>query len=416
MKKLTLLITITLLLTTISIQTTANNNINTKTIAVIIVDDEGDGNYQNITTAIQHANNGDIIKIYSGTYNENIILDKKIQLKGYPYEYKNGNDTGKPVINGQQKGDIIKIKADNCRITNLKIINGGTHNPNGVGINIYGTDNHIIYNNTIKGNEVGIALVADNTKHLLPFRKNYPSNCVIAYNQIEYNIFGIHLLNPKKHEIINNNLTNSGFTIVGTPEQILTNTFENNTVNNKPVYLYINQNQGVINHQNVGQILMYNCQNMILENMTITNTTIGFMIQNSNNLIFRNNTFKDIHRGGISLHADNAEVYNNSFNNNSYSCYVEGGKNIYIHHNNFIKCYKHDQPTDNYIQKHQKFMNTKKLKYDSNYYDDWIGLQKPEYQKLPKIIFGYRKTLHKYLNIFPTIKLDWHPAEKPYDL
>jgi len=61
-------------------------------------------------------------------------------------------------------------------------------------------------------------------------------------------------------------------------------------------------------------------------------------------------------------------------------------------------------------------MDTKKLRYDSNYYDDWIGLQNIMYKKCPKLIVGFRKPLYKYLNIFPTIKFDWHPATTPYEL
>jgi hypothetical protein len=37
---------------------------------IIIVDDEGDGDYTSIKEALNHANPGDTIEVYSGTYYE----------------------------------------------------------------------------------------------------------------------------------------------------------------------------------------------------------------------------------------------------------------------------------------------------------------------------------------------------------
>lgn len=52
---------------------------------VIIVDDEGDGDYTSIKEAVNNANPGDTIEVYSGTYYEhNITIEKEeITLKGY---------------------------------------------------------------------------------------------------------------------------------------------------------------------------------------------------------------------------------------------------------------------------------------------------------------------------------------------
>jgi len=64
---------------------------------VIIVDDEGDGDYTSIQDAIGNATSGDIIEVYSGIYHEKKILitTEDIILKGIPYELGAGNDLAK---------------------------------------------------------------------------------------------------------------------------------------------------------------------------------------------------------------------------------------------------------------------------------------------------------------------------------
>ncbi len=58
-----------------------NKNIRESEIFEIInVDDEGDGDFISMQTAIDAANPGDIIRVYSGTYNENIEIIKKTSL------------------------------------------------------------------------------------------------------------------------------------------------------------------------------------------------------------------------------------------------------------------------------------------------------------------------------------------------
>ncbi|GAG71625.1 unnamed protein product [marine sediment metagenome] len=46
----------------------------------IHVDDDGDKNFTNIQDAIESANNGDTIYVFSGIYYEQILIDKSIDL------------------------------------------------------------------------------------------------------------------------------------------------------------------------------------------------------------------------------------------------------------------------------------------------------------------------------------------------
>ena len=48
----------------------------------LYVDDSGGADYTTIQEAIDAANESDTVFVYSGTYNENILIDKEIKLLG----------------------------------------------------------------------------------------------------------------------------------------------------------------------------------------------------------------------------------------------------------------------------------------------------------------------------------------------
>jgi len=104
-------------------------------------------NYTSIQEAINNATDGDIILVYYGTYKENVVINRTLNLTGIEM----------PVIDGMNKGDTIKIEADNCTISVFKIINSAG-NWNLAGIYI-ASSNNVIFNNTIssnKGHGIGI--------------------------------------------------------------------------------------------------------------------------------------------------------------------------------------------------------------------------------------------------------------------
>ena len=84
---------------------------------VIIVDNEGDGDYTSIQDAIKNASNGYTIEVYSGIYHENVFLNKTLTLVGIDTELGTGNDTGMPILDGiGVNGTGIMIEADGTLI------------------------------------------------------------------------------------------------------------------------------------------------------------------------------------------------------------------------------------------------------------------------------------------------------------
>ena len=116
----------------------------TVSASVITVDDNlmdcPYANYTSIQLAINNATSGDIILVYNGTYRENVIVNKTLNLTGI----------GMPVIDGMNKGNTVKIEANNCTIKGFKIVNSSS--AWGVaGINVASKNNtistNIIFNN-----------------------------------------------------------------------------------------------------------------------------------------------------------------------------------------------------------------------------------------------------------------------------
>ena len=126
----------------------------TNTRGVVYVDDDaicpGHGTlaapYCRIRYAIENTSGGDIIMVASGTYNENIVIDKKgFKLDWYGSDI-NGTDTGIPIINGGNTGCVIEIRASEVEIKEMHIINSGnTGRDAGIYIEEYTEKINILY-------------------------------------------------------------------------------------------------------------------------------------------------------------------------------------------------------------------------------------------------------------------------------
>jgi len=186
----------------VSGETSIENNYKETFVRVVetyTVDDDGqefpNANYTSIQGAINNANNGDIIEVYSGSYS-GIAVDKPVNLVG-----KTSSKLGytglaveeMPVIDGGGSGDVVIIQANNVELKGFKIINSG--NDDNAGIKIDGSNNIIIEGNEIKSNDAGIGLSSS-------------SNNIISGNIIESNNYGIaYDRDSTNNNIFNNNIS-----------------------------------------------------------------------------------------------------------------------------------------------------------------------------------------------------------------
>lgn len=218
---------------------------------IITVDNEpGVADYTSIKEALNHSSPGDTIEVFSGTYYEhNIIITLDgISLIGMPYDLGNGSDTGRPFINGQGLGDIIRIKAArNVTITGFRMENrGGYHIIIGID---WGSDGCVISNNTLRytGNSIigcdsNYSKITNNTiSHaggLYGILLGYNYNTV-SDNIIENCPRGISFWGGNYNTVLRNRISNCsevGIDVGNTGNLIQFNTIENN---NYGVHIYV---------------------------------------------------------------------------------------------------------------------------------------------------------------------------------
>ena len=130
-------------------------------VKIFYVGGVGQGNFSNLQYAINKSSNGDIIFIYNGVYNENIYINKSIDLIG-----ENRNNT---IIEGKKEFVTIIINSSFVNISNLKIKNSLI-----CGILIENSTNCSIYHNLIDDNTYGINIFLSNN---ISISYNTISNC-----------------------------------------------------------------------------------------------------------------------------------------------------------------------------------------------------------------------------------------------
>jgi parallel beta-helix repeat protein len=152
----------------------------------LYVGGSGPGNYTKIQYAIDNASDNDIIYVYSGIYNENIVINKSISLIGQDRDTTkilgaNGTEiirlqdcsvelTGFTIEKFNEINDVGIILTDcwNCYIHKNKVIYCGT------GLLMGDTDSTVISNNTIFNCTTGMFI-------------SVIANITITHNRIEGN-------------------------------------------------------------------------------------------------------------------------------------------------------------------------------------------------------------------------------------
>jgi len=121
-------------------------NVNADTITV-----GSGGDYPTIQQAIDNASDGDTVFVYNGTYYENVIVNKTINLTGESKE--------NTIIDGNTSGDVVEITADGVNISGFSIVNSGGEKIDS-GIKLFFTENCTIKDNSISDNNQGIMILS----------------------------------------------------------------------------------------------------------------------------------------------------------------------------------------------------------------------------------------------------------------
>jgi parallel beta-helix repeat protein len=211
---------------------------------VITVDNEGDGDYISIKEAVNNANPGDTIEVYSGTYYEHYIVIEieEITLKGIPYELGNGSDTGKPFINGEGKEKVFVIKTQDVIIDGFRMENDGPGAYNIISIN---TESCTIINNDLSHTVMSIFWIRGPNNKILNNNISHSSmrqgivlvnpcsNCLVSGNIISDCDTGICVWESNHNTITENKImrcSDFGIDVAGSFNKIIGNHIENNDI------------------------------------------------------------------------------------------------------------------------------------------------------------------------------------------
>jgi nitrous oxidase accessory protein NosD len=357
----------------------------------------GQGNYSKIMYAIENASNCDTVFVYNGTYFENIEIDKRLSIIG--------EDKDITIIDGKQEGCTINLSSQNTIIKNFTILGGGFDTDDfknffRAGIRITGSNN-IICNNIFRKNCIGISAVRVTN---LTIKDNIFIEDGIGFTSYENDGRPILKIEYFLHKI------------------------EDNIVNGKPLYYFLNENDKLIDNWEVGQIILVNCSNFKIKNVSISKTDWGMVmafcnrcttencnfsknslaiwtLKSSNNLFQLNNISNNYHRGIVI-------DYNSNHNRIKYNkiCKTFCGVEIeWWSNSNFIA--KNNLLNNNVSGfEHQSLFS----KWCNNYYDDWIGIQIPFLFFLPKLIYGM--PIERIPVLTMPVSIDFNPASEPYDI
>lgn len=347
--------------------------------ATLFVGGGGPGNYTMIQDAIDDAQPGDTVYVYSGRFYEDILIHTTLSLMG-----ENRDAT---IIQGTRAGDVVAVTASWSNITGFTVINSGSSEGdagielnsvtdctifnniiwnNREGISIWQSYHNTLMNNKVTDSVYGILLRSSTFNHVT--NNTFSDGSVGVYldpastrndfieNDISSNTFeGVYTENSDGNTFVNNNVTSNGYgiTLFGSRNNVLKgNTMmengisilgdsleywnthiidDSNWVNGKPVYYWKNATGGTI-PSGAGEVILANCTNVLIENQNFSDGTVGVVTAYTSGITVADSTASSNGQNGIYLYRS----HNNTIRNNTASRNIQAGIHIELSNDNTI--------------------------------------------------------------------------------
>jgi len=335
---------------------------------IIYVGGNGPNNYTTIQGAINHAQDGDTVFVFSASspYFEHVIVNKTIHLLG-----ENRTTT---IIDGEGSGDVMLLTVDNITVQGFTLQHGGDTPKVNAGIESRSHWNVIQNNIVFQNGRYGVGVLLNNSVGTLVCDNR------IAENGNE----GIFLGNSTNASIHDNVITGNGHCAIVISKS-RGNVITRNTMygNYAGVSFWAGAMENTvawnqIHNQEYSGIGMWpgSGNNSIHDNIFSNNALYGFLLTKTSGNVIRNNTIQGSNEG---MHLNMANL-------------------TLISHNNFL---------GNNISAY--FENSSFNRWRQNYWDDHKGLW-------PKCIHGQMRIPWNKTRVIGWINFDWLPARKPYDI
>ncbi len=311
-----------------------------------------------IKEAIAQAADFDTLLIKKGTYKEyNIVVDKPLTIIGENY----------PVIDGEKKGEIIRIVSDNVTLDGLFVINVGvSYTSDHAAIRVVRSENFVIQNIVLEHLFFGIYL--EKCKNGKVYH-----NKIIGDAKDEYNSGNGIQLWYSKNIVVDNNIVQGardGIYLEFSDEIVINNNLSTNNLRYGLHFMFSN--------------------NDVYSNNTFEDNGAGVAVMFSKHIKMTNNIFRknwgSAAYGMLLKEITDAEIIGNTFEENTIGINIEGSNRILYKNNNFIHngwalkvlgaCYTNTFENNNFLYNSFDISYNSKLndnKIVSNYWSDYTG-------------------------------------------
>jgi parallel beta-helix repeat protein len=261
---------------------------------------------ESIQGAIDAASSDDTIKVYSGTYYENVNVTKQLVLLGVD----TGN--GQPIVDADRDGSAIILSADGTVLEGFVLTNAGTGSRSSTsgsratvtlpdspeaGINVISNGNIIKHNDVSNNNWYGIALCGS------------CNNSIEDNNVSNNNWYGLDLANSSGNTISNCTASNNegGIILFGSDSNTITGNVESK--NNGGIIITANSND-----------------NIIAGNTVMSNRWYGILLRESSNNAITGNNFinstKNVNSANSTNFWNSTEPLTYQYNNTTFTSYI----------------------------------------------------------------------------------------------
>lgn len=267
------------------------------------------GTTQSIKTAIELALPGDTIRIQPGVYKEgNIVIQKSIVIIGESY----------PVLDGENKYEILTIHANNVTIQGLKFLGTGIASIQDLaGIKVLDSKYLHLSNNRFEDTFFGIHI-------------SNSSNCWIENNELKSDVDAEHQIGNGIHLWKCDHVTITNNKVIGHRDGIYFEFVTSSMITG-------NHSEGNLRY---GLHFMFSHNNEYRDNIFLNNGA-GVAVMYTTGVKMINNTFD--HNWGPSAYGlllkdiRDSEVRNNHFRQNSIGIFMEGSSRIQFTENEFTQ-------------------------------------------------------------------------------
>jgi parallel beta-helix repeat protein len=261
--------------------------------------------------------------IFLHTSNYNGLTNNTLTENCWGYELYQSchNDIYNNYVDSLNRGVNLRTNSNENQVIN----NNLSYQTCGVVMRENSNENVILNNTMFENSYYGIELSGSHNNHII-------DNYISSNRQ-----YGIYIASSLQNTITGNTLLGDSIYIRGfSLDYWNTHDIDTlNTVNGKPVYYWKNITGGVI-PPGAGQVILANCDNIVIENQELIDASVGILLGYS--------SFNNIEYNDISSHKEYSitlyESHWNDFNHNTITSenigvYLKDSNDNTFHHNNF---------------------------------------------------------------------------------